>query len=39
MQSTENMVNETIFKKIFSTIGLSLLAFTFISFLAEVHHL
>ncbi len=38
MQSTENMINETISKKIFSTIGLTLLSFSFISFPAEAHH-
>ena len=38
MQSSENMVNETILKKIFSTIGLTLLAFAFIPFPAEAHH-
>jgi len=38
MQSSENMVNETILKKFFPTIGLTLLAFAFISFPAEAHH-
>ncbi len=38
MQSTKNLVNETIVKKIFSTIGLPLLAFAFFSFPAEAHH-
>jgi len=38
MQRTENMVNETMLKKLFLTIGLGFLSFVFISLPAEAHH-